>query len=54
MPYFMKICPLGIELFHADRRTDMAKRIVAFHHFAKAPETACTSKISELFSYDYN
>ena len=38
----MKIRPVGAELFHADRRTDgqtdMAKPIVAFHNFAKAPK----------------
>jgi len=50
---FMKICQFGIELFHADRRTDrqvdgrtdrwtdgqtdMMKLTVAFRNFAKAP-----------------
>ena len=42
---FMKIRPVGAELFHADRRTyrrgdrrkDMTKLIVAFRNFAKAP-----------------
>jgi hypothetical protein len=33
----MKIFPVGAELFHADRRTDMTKRIVAFLKFTKAP-----------------
>ena len=36
----MKICPLGAELFHADRRTDMTKLIVAFRNFANAPKNA--------------
>ena len=34
----MKIRPDGAELFHADKRTDMAKLIVAFRYFAKAPK----------------
>jgi hypothetical protein len=37
----MKIRPLGVELFHADRRTDgqtdMTKLIVAFRNLAIAP-----------------
>ena len=34
----MKIRPVGTELYHADRRTDMAKLIVAFRGFAKEPK----------------
>jgi hypothetical protein len=34
----MKIRPVGAELFHADRRTDMTKLIVAFRNFANAPK----------------
>jgi hypothetical protein len=34
----MKIRPVGAELFHEDRRTDMAKLIVAFHTFADSPK----------------
>ena len=30
----MKIRPVGAEVFHADGRTDMAKIIVTFRHFA--------------------
>jgi len=33
----MKIRPVGAELFHADGRTDMTRRIVTFRNFAKAP-----------------
>jgi hypothetical protein len=33
---FMKIFPVGAELFRADRRADMTKLIVAFRNFAKA------------------
>jgi len=34
----MTISPVGAEFFHADRRTDMTKLIVAFHNFASAPK----------------
>ena len=34
----MKINPLGAELFHADRRTNMVKLIVVFRNFANAPK----------------
>jgi hypothetical protein len=34
----MKIRPVGSELFHADRRTEMTKIIVAFRNFANAPK----------------
>jgi hypothetical protein len=42
---FMKICPVGVELFHGDRQTDrqtdrqrdMTKIIVTFRNFANAP-----------------
>jgi len=37
---FIKICPVGAELFHADRRTDMTKLIVAFRTFANAPNNS--------------
>jgi len=33
----MKIPAVGGELFHAPRRTDMTKLIVAFRNFAKSP-----------------
>jgi hypothetical protein len=36
IPNFMKIRPVGDELFHADGRTDMTKIIVAFRNFSKA------------------
>ena len=35
---FIKIRPMGAELFHADRQTDMTKLIVAFHNSANAPK----------------
>ena len=33
-PNFVKIRPMGVELFHADRQTDMTKLIVAFRERA--------------------
>jgi hypothetical protein len=36
---FMKIRPVGAELFRADWQTDMTKLIVAFRNFANAPKT---------------
>jgi hypothetical protein len=33
---FMKILPVGVEKFHADRRTDITKLIVAFRYCTKA------------------
>jgi hypothetical protein len=36
IPNFVKIRPVGAELFHADRQTDMTKLTVAFRNFAKA------------------
>ena len=35
---FMKIRPVGAEIFHAERRTDMTKLIVAFRNFGNAPK----------------
>jgi hypothetical protein len=34
----MKIRPVGAELYHADRWTDMTKLIVAFRSFSKDPK----------------
>ena len=33
---FMKIRPMGAELFHADGRTDMTKLTAAFSNFANS------------------
>jgi hypothetical protein len=52
MPNFMKLCPVGASLFHADRRTDLTKLLFAFRHFTKAPKNAWSCKISELSFYD--
>jgi hypothetical protein len=37
IPNFMKILPVGAELFHADGRRENTKLVVAFHNFAKVP-----------------
>jgi hypothetical protein len=54
MSNFLKIRPVGAELFHADgridgqtdrgtdRQTDITKLIVAFRNFANAPKTTYT------------
>ena len=34
----MKIHSVGAEMFHADRRTDITKLIVAFCNFVNAPK----------------
>ena len=39
---FMKICPVGAELFHANGRTDITKLIVASRNFTIAPESHAT------------
>jgi len=51
---FMKIRPVGAELFHADGRTDMTKLIVAFRYFVEAPKqrllsSARTRTVSAAF-----
>ena len=38
MHNFMKIRPLGVELFRADRQRDMMKSTVAFRNFANVPK----------------
>ena len=58
--YFLKICPVGAELFHADRRTDgrtdMTKLIVAFRYFANVPNyfPKHYSRGAMYFLYDIN
>jgi hypothetical protein len=37
---FMKIRQFGAKLFHAGRRTDITKKIVAFRSFAIAPKNS--------------
>ena len=39
MSNYIKIRPIGTELFHADRQSDMTKLIVAFRNFANTPSS---------------
>jgi len=43
----MDIRPVGAELYHVDRWTDMMKLIFTFFNFAKAPENGnlCLNKL---------
>jgi hypothetical protein len=34
----IKLCPVGVKLFHADGQMDMMKLIVTFHTFANVPK----------------
>ena len=48
---FMKFCPVGAELFYADRRTDelktdTTKLIVAFRNVANAPKISYMDTVS--------
>jgi hypothetical protein len=47
----MKIRPVGVELLHAVRWTDMTKLIVAFRNFANAPKKqgSCRSLFGNTF-----
>ena len=38
----MKICPVGVELFHADGQASITKLMVAVHNFAGAPNNKKT------------
>ena len=51
MSNFMKIHPVGVELFHADGETDMTKLIVAFRNFANAPKTTNWNYRKTLLKY---
>jgi hypothetical protein len=46
----MKICPLGAELFHADRRTDMTL-IGVFRNSANAPKSAFYRPEKEIYTH---
>jgi hypothetical protein len=43
---FMKIRPIGGELFHAEGRTDMTKLTVAFRNLANAPKNSSLLSLS--------
>ena len=47
MSNFIKIRLVGVEFFHANRRTDMTKLTVAFRNFTNAPKNDRKWKISE-------
>jgi hypothetical protein len=50
---FVKIGPVGAELFHVERGTDgqMTKLIVAFRNFANAPENGKVVDSSRLYRW---
>ena len=48
---FMKIHPVGAELFHVDRRTDMAMPTVAFRNFANPPKKCHWNKFCFEFRF---
>ena len=50
---FMKIRPVGGELFHADGQTDMTKLIVAFRNFANAPKIEHLTKGSVIHAHTH-
>jgi len=50
---FMKIRPVGAELFHAGGRTDMTKLIFGFRSFANAPKNWCANGLTVKF-WDLN
>jgi hypothetical protein len=41
----MKIRPMGAELLHADRQTDMTKVIVTFRSIAKEPKNQSVNAV---------
>jgi len=47
----MKISPVGAELFHVDRQTDMTKLIVTFCDFAEAPKNICVVFSRAVFQF---
>jgi hypothetical protein len=44
---FMKIRPVEAELFHADRRTDTTKLIIAYSNFANALKMVVSECIAD-------
>jgi hypothetical protein len=41
----MKIRPVGAELFHADRQTDMTKLTIAFFNLTNEPYTYAIERV---------
>jgi hypothetical protein len=50
---FMKIRPVGDELFHADGRTGMRKLIAAFRNFSKTPKGTFLYKKASAYRSPY-
>jgi p-aminobenzoyl-glutamate transporter AbgT len=50
IPNFIKIIPVGAELFHADGRTDVTKLKFAFCNFANASTDTLLTRIFILVS----
>ena len=52
---FIKIRPVGTELFHADRqtdrKTDMTKVMVTFRNFANAPKNTKRQTFKHIYTY---
>jgi len=48
----MKIRPVGAELFHADRQTDMTMLTVAFHNFSKTPKNRYNASMTIILTND--
>ena len=58
IPNFIKIRPVGAELFHADKGTDMKKLIVALRNFANALKklfrnAPCICKVTNLYKIKF-
>jgi hypothetical protein len=50
----MEIRPVGADLFHADRRTEMTKLIDAFRSFAKTSKKSNLHRFLVLFVFLFN
>ena len=50
MQNFVKICPVGAELLHADGQKDMTKLTVVFRNFVKAPEQVANTSSTRQHS----
>jgi hypothetical protein len=50
MRNLMKICPVGAELFHVVRRTDVTKLIVAFYNYANPSTKKCSETLKQVIS----
>jgi hypothetical protein len=43
--YFIKICPVGAKLFHADKQTDMMKLTAAVYTCANMPKNSTCCQV---------